>query len=337
VSGNSLDIGSHRIGPWILAPMAGVSELPYRLLALEMGASAAPTELISARGLGSGHARSIRYLAHDPRERPLWVQLHGGDAEWMARGAELAVEHGAAIIDINMGCPVRKITRNGAGSALLCDPPRAAAIVEAVARRAEVPVTVKMRSGWDARSADPGPIARALAAAGASAIAIHARTRAQGYGGTADWGLIRRLVEVSPIPVIGNGDAFTAADARRMLAETGCAAVMIGRGALGNPWIFRQLRGGSGAPEPSERWSVVARHFAAHIEHVGDERRAIHRFRSHLEWYAQGLVGASAFRDRAVRIDDRAELLELCEAYFTEAQPSDGRDARLFGLARALG
>lgn len=315
-------IGSYTLpSPWILAPMAGVSELPFRVIARELGAAAAPTELVSAKGLLYGSARTARYLTHDPSERPFWVQLFGGDEAAMAEGAARAVELGAEIIDVNMGCPVKKVTRDGAGSALLCDSPRAAAIVAAIAKRTGVPVTAKIRAGWDAQTLNFGEVARALADAGVAAIAMHARTRAQGYSGKADWSLVARLVEESPVPVIGNGDAFTAESARRLLAETGCAAVMIGRGALGNPWIFRELvRPGHPAPVREERWALVRRHLGAHLEHVGNELTGIRRFRPHLLWYSHGLAGAAEFRRRVTRIDDYRELLEVGERFFLGAE-----------------
>jgi len=300
--------------------MAGVSEMPYRRIALGMGAGAAPTELISAKGLMYGQKRSRDYLVHGPEERPFWVQLFGGDAESMAAGAECAASLGADIIDINMGCPVRKVTKNGAGAALLADPKRASAIVEAIQRRTGLPVTVKIRSGWDAHTVDPFTITRAVADTGAVAVALHARTRAQGYAGKADWSLIAKLVEASPIPVIGNGDVFSAEDGHRMMAETGCAAVMIGRGALGNPWIFAQLSRGEPPPTPVERWQLVQRHLAAHLDHVGDELRGLRRFRQHLLWYAHGLRGAAAFRRAATQIDNLAQLTEVGEAFFSTAE-----------------
>lgn len=301
--------------------MAGVSEKPFRSLALQLGAGGAPTELVSAKGLMYGQTRTQKYLEHDACEHPFWVQIFGGDPESMAAGAEIAVSRGAYIIDINMGCPVRKVTKNGAGSALLSDPKRAAELVRAIAKRTNVPVTVKIRAGWDAHSLSFVDMAHALADAGCAALAMHARTRAQGYSGQADWSWIKQLVEASPIPVIGNGDVFTPADARRMLAQTGCAAVMIGRGALGNPWIFQQLTHADAAPPtPAQRWALVSQHLSAHLAFVGDPLRGIKRFRPHLMWYARGIVGASAFRAAVNTIEDEALLRQRCEDFFNAAQ-----------------
>lgn len=337
-----LRLGPYQLAnPWILAPMAGVSEMPYRRIARSMGAAAAPTELISAKGLLYGQSRTERYLRHHADEAPFWVQIFGGEPEVMAAGAERAAELGAHILDVNMGCPVKKVTRNGAGSALLTDPRRAAAVVEAMVRRTGLPVTVKIRSGWDANSINAVELARAVAGAGAVAIAVHARTRTQGYSGQADWGLIRHLVQQSPIPVIGNGDAYTAARARAMLQETGCAAVMIGRGALGNPWLFRELATGEKAPGPGARWTVIRQHLEAHLEHTGDELQAIRRFRQHLAWYVHGLNGAARFRQQAFHIDSLPLLLEAGAAFFESAQLAPGADSeaflRAYDTRKALG
>jgi len=326
--------------PWILAPMAGVSEMPFRVLARRLGASAAPTELVSAKGLLYGQARTQRYVEHDPCEQPFWVQIFGSDVPSMVAGAIRAHELGAKIIDVNMGCPVRKVTKNGAGSGLLVDPPRAAALVREMVRQTSTPITVKIRTGWDAHSLNFEEMVQRLADVGCSAIAMHGRTRAQGYSGQANWDHISRLVEASPIPVIGNGDAFTAADARRMMSQTGCAAVMIGRGALGNPWIFAELTGKQvGPPTPQQRWAVVYEHLQAHLRHVDDLTRGIRRFRPHLMWYARGLTGAASFRANITTIEDYDALIARCEPFFTQAQCSEaiaGQDIE-FEVKQALG
>jgi len=290
--------------PWILAPMAGVSNMPFRLIAREMGAAAAVTELVSCKGLSYRQKKSAHFLTHDDSEQPFWVQLFGGEVEAMGTGAERAVELGAAIIDINMGCPVRKVTKSGAGVALMQDAERAARIVTEIGRRTGVPVTAKIRSGWDAHTVNAVEVARTLADAGCAAIAIHPRTRAQKYSGSADWSVIADVVAAVDIPVIGNGDVRTPEDAHRMLRETGCAAVMIGRAAMGNPWIFAQLAHDAPPPTPAERWQVVERHLAAHIEFVGDQLRALRSFRPQLMWYSHGLCGAHAFRRGVSRVED---------------------------------
>lgn len=309
--------------PWILAPMAGVSEMPFRVIALGHGAAAAPTELVSCKGLVYGQSRTARYLTHDPCEQPFWVQIFGGDEESMADGAQRAVELGAKIIDVNMGCPVKKVTKNGAGSALLGDPKRAASIIRAIMKRTGVPVTAKIRAGWDAHTLNFADMGRALQDAGCAAVAMHARTRAQGYSGKANWSLIQQLVEAVTIPVIGNGDVTTVELAHKMRADTGCAAVMIGRGALGNPWIFEQLtRPGALPPTAPQRWEVVKRHLSAHLDFVGELRQGIRRFRPHLMWYAHGLNGAAHFRNHINRVEIWEELIEACEAFFCRAEAS---------------
>ncbi len=307
--------------PFILAPMAGVSEMPFRSLAFRMGAALCPTELVSAQGLFRANARTVRYLRHDPEiERPYSLQIFGGEPEVMAKAAVIGKEWGAQIIDINMGCPVKKVTKSGAGSALLCDPPRAAEIIRQIREATGLPVTAKIRSGWDHQSRNYVDMALQLEDAGVAAIAIHPRTRAQGYSGQADWGCIAELKKrLLRTPVIGNGDVKTPADAQRMLETTGCDFVMIGRGALGNPWIFRELLGG---PKPSseERCATVLAHFQAHLAFVGEELAAVRAFRKHLAWYAHGLRGASAFRAEVNRVELAAQVELTVRRFFAQAE-----------------
>ena len=315
-----------RIGPYVfdalplvLAPMAAVSELPFRRICLELGADLAPTELLSAEGLWRLQARTLAYLRHDPAcERPFVVQIFGARPESMAKAAEVALERGAGIVDINMGCPVSKVTKNGAGAALMNDPERAVAIVEAVRRALpeSIPVTAKIRSGWDSASLNVASFAERIEQAGVAAIAVHGRTRAQAYSGTADWGAIAAVKRAVRVPVIGNGDVLCREDALRMVAETGCDAVMIGRGAMGNPWIFRECKGGP-APDRSERGVIVRRHLLEHVGHFGrEEVKAVHAFRAQLACYARGLSGAAEFRREVMRIDDVASLLGAIDAFF---------------------
>ncbi|MCC7074024.1 MAG: tRNA dihydrouridine synthase DusB [Deltaproteobacteria bacterium] len=337
-------IGPHQIDPpFLLAPMASVSELPYRVLVRDMGAGLATTELISAAGIHYRNRRTRQYLTFDrERERPHSVQLFGGVVEVMATAARAAAEHGANIIDVNMGCPVRKVTGSGAGSALLCDVPRAVAIVSAMRAAVgdAVPVTVKIRSGWDDNSRNAVEVACALEDVGCAALAVHARTRAQGYAGRADWSVIARVKKSVRMPIIGNGDVTSVADAHRMLDETGCDAVMIGRGALGNPWLFASLKAGRelGPPAPAERVALITRHLQAHLAfHLGlstdEERRlmrtppelmAVKTFRQHLVWYARGLEGARDFRQRAMALEQPAAVLDAVDAFFSRAQPERG-------------
>lgn len=327
----------HLVNPWILAPMAGVSEWPYRVIATEHGASAAPTELVSARAMVEGTARSERYLAWDREREPVfWVQLFGADPVMLSEASCAAVERGATLIDFNMGCPVRKVTKSGAGSALLSDPRRAGQLVEALAAGG-VPVTVKIRAGWDENHLTFCELAKCCAEAGAAAIAMHARTRAQGYAGRARWEWIRQLVDCSPIPVIGNGDVFSRADAHRMLRTTGCAAVMVGRGALGNPWIFSELRGSGGAPSARDRVAVVLQHFDSNREHIGADLEAVRRFRKHAIWYATGLNSEKRLLPQFLRCDDVDEARAMLDTFFRAATPCAYPRTVEFEEKRALG
>ncbi len=342
-----LGIGSFRFDPPIvLAPMAGVSEAPYRVISLEMGAGLAPTELVSAKGLKFGNSRTADYLRHDPRREPsLSVQIFGGEPDAMAFAAEKAVEAGARLVDINMGCPVKKVTRTGAGSALMTDAPRAAAIVGAMRERVgqQIPVTAKIRSGWDEHNINAAEVGRALEDAGLAAIAIHPRTRRQGYSGRANWSLIAELKSAVDIPVIANGDVFSVADAERIIAETSCDAVMVGRAALGYPWIFRELaaaragRPDPGKPTAEERVRLIRRHLADHIEHIGHEGRALKKFRQHLIWYSRGMRGGAAFRERALSLEERPRIEDIIDEFFGLAEVSDRTEAPIYDERTAFG
>jgi nifR3 family TIM-barrel protein len=315
------------------------------VIAFQMGAALCPTELVSAMGLFHSNARTLKYLLHDERvEQPYSLQLFGGELESMARAGQIARQQGAQIIDLNMGCPVKKVTKSGAGSALLCDPKRAAALVKTMREASGLPVTAKIRSGWDATSRNFLQMADELGAAGVAALAVHPRTRAQGYSGSADWSVITELKRHvgHAFPIIGNGDVKTTADAARMLETTGCDFVMIGRGALGNPWLFRQLEGGA-APTPAQRCEGVLAHFRAHVafthegrkmapprerrapedEHAATEQNAVRSFRKHLGWYAHGLYGASVFRNEVMRVDSAREVETAVERFFLGAREDE--------------
>lgn len=326
--------------------MAGVSEAPFRSLVLEMGAGLAPTELVSAKGLQFQNARTEAYLRCDPAKEPLLhVQIFGGDPASMGEAAGLAAARGARMLDVNMGCPVKKVTRNGAGSALMTDPSRAASIVAAM--RAEVgdavPVTAKIRAGWDHDHQNAVEVGRALEEAGAAAIAIHPRTRTQGYSGQANWALIRELVEAVSVPVIANGDIFSVEDADRVVDETGCRAVMIGRASLGNPWIFAQLAAAhAGVPVPDaptgpERAAFIRTHLEAHLGHHGPIERGLKKFRQHLIWYSRGMRDGAAFRRRAMELETQAEVEREIVDFFGSAEGPDLAEAAIYDERTALG
>ncbi|RMG14064.1 MAG: tRNA dihydrouridine synthase DusB, partial [Deltaproteobacteria bacterium] len=290
-------------GRAFLAPLAGVSDWPFRVLAREAGAALAYTEMVSSEGLVRMGGRTHTYLERPDTEVPFAVQLFGARPEVMAEAASRVEALGADLIDINAGCPVKKVCRTGAGAALLKEPARLAAIVRAMVDAVKVPVQVKVRLGWDASSAGVVEVARRVRDAGASAIAIHGRTRAQGYAGAARWAPIAEVKrQVPDLVVIGNGDIASAEEAISRLVESGVDAVMIGRAACGNPWIFSEIRDlAAGRAPRGPSYEVfrrtIRRHLAALVERRrGDERRAVREFRGHLAWYSRGRRGASAFR-----------------------------------------
>ncbi|HHY47939.1 MAG TPA: tRNA dihydrouridine synthase DusB [Firmicutes bacterium] len=314
-------------GPLVLAPMAGVTDSAFRRIAKEMGADLVYTEMISDKALVFGNKKTVEMIRLRPEERPVSCQIFGSDPEFMARAAKLAEDAGADLIDINMGCPTPKIVRNGEGAALMRNPGLAGRIVGAVASATTRPVTVKIRKGWDSNSVNAVEIARVAVSEGAKAIAVHGRTRDQLYSGRADWGIIARVKEAVAVPVIGNGDVRSPEDVKRMLDETGCDAVMIGRGALGNPWIFLQARkfleDGSLIPPPTleERLGVMLRHFDMAIQDKG-ERIAVLQMRKHLAWYLHGLRDSARVREAINSLDEPDSIRAVITNYFASLRPS---------------
>jgi len=327
-------IGPHTFsGRFFLAPLAGVSDRPFRAICRRMGAAFAYTEMVSAHGLLHGTAQTLSYLDRDPEERPFAVQIFAAEPEVLARGARAAVEAGAGLVDINMACPVRKVCGSGAGAALARDPAAVGAAVAAVVRAVPgTPVSIKIRAGWDDGALNCVEVARAAEAAGASAVALHGRTRAQGYSGRARWDLIGEVKAAVGIAVLGSGDVWSAADALRMRAETGCDAVLVARGACGNPWIFADLRAAeAGLPPPGppgrEAWrAVVLEHVAMQVEHrqrqrpgepaEAAERLAVKELRKHLLWYTRGRRGGVGFRREAGRVATAADVAALIDQHF---------------------
>jgi nifR3 family TIM-barrel protein len=282
------------------------------------------SETVSADGLFLLNKRTLDLARFDPEERPMGVQIFGCDAERIGVAARIVEDMvGPDLIDLNFGCPVGKFVRNEKGAALLKDPPRVGRIVEAVVRAVSVPVTAKVRAGWDESSVRVAEIARVIEGAGASLLTVHARTRSQGYRGEANWDWIGEAVRAVSIPVIGNGDVTDAETAERRMAESGSAGVMIGRAAIGNPWIFREvahrMKHGEDCPPPSfsERLRVVLEHLALQLEEK-PLPAGIHEFRRHLTCYVRGLPGSSAFRSWANRVESKAELEEGLRKYFGE-------------------
>jgi len=304
--------------PVVAAPMAGVTDKAFRLLAREMGCALTFTEMISDQALLFGSRKTLEMLDIEG-EHPIAVQLFGSRPHDLALAARLAAQAGADIIDLNMGCPTPKIVKNGEGAALMRDPRLAADIVAAVIDAVPLPVTVKMRRGWDPDSPDAVEVAGAVAEAGASAVTVHGRYRSEFYSGRADWGVIRAVKEAVDVPVIGNGDVWTAVDARRMLDETGCDGVMIGRAARGYPWIYREavhyLAAGELLPPPpaEERVAMALRHLDLLMLYKG-EKTAVLQMRKHAAWYSRGLRGAARLRVQLHQAETAEQLRAMIEA-----------------------
>ncbi len=308
----------------IMAPMAGITNLPFRMMVKRMGAGLVTTEMVSAKGLVLGQKRTFDYLRSSAAEKPLSVQLFGSDPAVVRDAAQIAIQNGADMIDINLGCPVRKVVKTGAGAALLREPGNIKKILSAVRRVCEVPLTGKIRAGWRPKSPNAISVARVMEDCGVDAVTIHPRFASQGYAAEADWSLIKKMKDALGIPVIGNGDVFQPSHALEMREKTGCDGVMIGRGAIGNPWIFRQillLEKGVKPSRPSieERKELIVEHFAALSDMVGSGKAA-RIMRGLLLWYTKGLPFSSAFRGQITGIKDMESLVSTMDNYFSSLE-----------------
>ncbi|MGH7444129.1 MAG: tRNA dihydrouridine synthase DusB [Longimicrobiales bacterium] len=310
--------------PLYLAPQAGVSESPFRRLCRSFGADVVVSEFVSAEGLRRGSEKTHDYLRFDAAERPIGVQIFGSDPGAMAEAAALVEDlYAPDFLDINFGCPVKKVVKRNGGSGCLRDLDLVQAIIRAVADAIRIPTTVKIRSGWSDDSRNPVGIALRCQDAGAQVLTLHARSRTQMYSGVADWREIAAVVAALDIPVIGNGDVWSAEDAVRMRQQTGCAGIMIARGSHGRPWIFAQARAALERrpipPEPDapERFRVVLEHARNAIAFEQDEARAMLEFRKHLGWYTKGLPDGRRLREELFQIRSLAEAERVLEQYLT--------------------
>jgi len=316
-----MHIGAVKIdNPTILAPLAGITNLPLRLLAKEAGCGLVCSEMISSNGLVHQSAKTHRLMESTPREKPLSVQIFGSDPGIMAEAARIVAAAGADILDINFGCSVRKVLKTGSGSALMKTPNLARGVLRAVCAAVDIPVTIKIRSGWEATGKQALEIAGIAEECGVAALAVHPRTASQGFRGRADWRIIAAVKQQVGIPVFGNGDIETPQDAMAMFTQTDCDAVMIGRAAIGNPWIFAGIRAlledreGHTPPGLEQRFEDMLRYLRVSVQYFG-ETHACYMMRSRLGWFVKGLRHASRFREAIKKISSEQQAIDIIRRY----------------------
>ena len=307
--------------PVVLAPMAGITDLPFRRLVKSFGAGLVVSEMIASKAMMHGSIRTLRMSAHTPEEQPMAVQLAGCDAEDMAEAARLSESAGARLIDINMGCPAKKVTNGAAGAALMRDECLAGRILTAVVKAVSVPVTLKMRTGWNEHDRNAPKLARIAQDCGIKAVTVHGRTRCQFYQGDSDWNFIGEVKRAVQIPVIGNGDVRSGEDAKRMLKVSGADGVMVGRGAYGRPWLINMidqyLRTGQHLPDPNlaEQMHTLLRHYDDMLTCYGREI-GMRAARKHVGWYSKGLPGSAEFRARVMRVSDPEAVKVMIREFY---------------------